>query len=57
MLLQNGVEVVLNRLDPGTIQGRLSSLSLEEIMAVDTEDDAVAAGVDVALSQEAALRV
>jgi hypothetical protein len=45
-ITENGVEVVLNHLDPYQIPGRPASLTLEEIAAVDTESDAVAkAGV------------
>lgn len=43
---ENGVEVVLNHLQPYEIPGRPASLTLEETAAVDTESDAVAkAGV------------
>ncbi|MGA2533535.1 MAG: hypothetical protein ABSG19_10920 [Candidatus Aminicenantales bacterium] len=43
---ENGVEVVLNHLEPYHIPGRPSSLTLQEILAVDTESDSVAkAGV------------
>lgn len=43
---KNGVEVVLNHLEPYHVAGRPASLTLEEIAAVDTESDAVAkAGV------------
>jgi hypothetical protein len=43
---ENGVEVVLNHLEPYKSPGRPVSLTLQEIAAVDTESDAVAkAGV------------
>jgi len=43
---ENGVEVVLNHLEPYRVPSRPSTLTLQEIMAVDTESDAVAkAGV------------
>jgi len=45
-ITENGVEVVLNHLEPYRLPGRTSSLVLQEIMAVDTENDSVAkAGV------------
>jgi hypothetical protein len=45
-ITENGVEVVLNHLEPYRMPGRTSSLTLQEIMAVDTENDSVAkAGV------------
>ena len=45
-ITENGVEVVLNHLEPYRLPGRPSSLALQEIMAVDTENDSVAkAGV------------
>jgi hypothetical protein len=43
---ENGVEVVLNHLEPYKSPGRPTSLTLQEITAVDTESDSVAkAGV------------
>jgi hypothetical protein len=43
---ENGIEVVLNHLEPYHIPGRPASLTLQEILAVDTESDSVAkAGV------------
>jgi hypothetical protein len=45
-IAENGVEIILNHLEPYRLPGRLSSLTLQEIMAVDTERDSVAkAGV------------
>jgi len=45
-ITENGVEVVLDHLEPYRLPGRPSSLVLQEIMAVDTESDAIAhAGV------------
>ncbi len=45
-ITENGVEVVLNHLEPYRVPGRFSSPTLQEIMAVDTENDSVAkAGV------------
>jgi hypothetical protein len=45
-ITENGVEVVVNHLEPYHIPGRPSSLTLQEITAVDTENDSVAkAGV------------
>jgi hypothetical protein len=41
-ILEDGVEVVHNRLEPYNLPGRHSSLTLQEIMAVDTENDAAA---------------
>jgi hypothetical protein len=39
---ENGVEVVLNHLEPYRVPGWPSTLTLQEIMAVDTESDSVA---------------
>jgi hypothetical protein len=45
-ITENGVEVVLNHLEPYHIPGRPSTLTLQEIVTVDTESDSVAkAGV------------
>jgi len=41
--MENGVEVVLNRAESIQLKGKPSTLALEKILAVDTEDDAVAA--------------
>jgi hypothetical protein len=41
-ITENGVEVILNHLEPYHLPGRLSSLALQEITAVDTERDSMA---------------
>jgi hypothetical protein len=40
--VENGVEVVLNRAEPVQLKGEPSTLVLEKVFAVDTEDDATA---------------
>jgi len=42
-IVENGVEVVLNRAEPVRLKGEPSTLTLEKVFAVDTEDDATAA--------------
>lgn len=43
---ENGVEIILNGIDPHQIDGQPSSLHLEEVMILDTEDpEAVASGL------------
>ncbi|MCX6568043.1 MAG: hypothetical protein NT147_03195 [Candidatus Aminicenantes bacterium] len=42
-IVENGVEVVLNRAEPIRLKGEPSTLTLEKVFAVDTEDDATAA--------------
>jgi hypothetical protein len=42
-IVENGVEVVLNRTDPVRFKGEPSTLSLEKVFVVDTEADATAA--------------
>jgi len=41
--IENGVEVVLNRAEPVRLKSEPSTLSLEKVFAIDTEDDATAA--------------
>lgn len=41
--IENGVEVVLNRAEPVRFKGEPSTLTLEKVFSVDTEDDATAA--------------
>ena len=41
--IENGVEIVLNRAEPVRFKGEPSTLTLEKVFAVDTEDDATAA--------------
>lgn len=41
-VMEEGVEVVLNRLEPYTIKGEPAAFSLAEEFSIDTEDDAVA---------------
>jgi hypothetical protein len=43
MVFENGVEVVINHLEPYKIKGKSSSLSLEKEFSIDTEDDSIAA--------------
>jgi len=42
-IVENGVEVVLNRPEPVRLKGEPSTLTLEKVFSVDTEDDATAA--------------
>ncbi len=42
-IVENGVEVVLNRAEPVRLKGEPSTLTLEKVFAIDTEDDATAA--------------
>jgi hypothetical protein len=41
-IMENGVEVVLNRLEPYTIKGELSTFSLQKEFTIDTENDRIA---------------
>ncbi len=41
-IIEDEVEIVLNRIEPYTLKGEPSSLTLEEEISIDTEDDAVA---------------
>lgn len=41
-IMEDGVEVILNRLEPYRIKGELSSFVLEREFAIDTETDAIA---------------
>jgi hypothetical protein len=41
-MIEDGVEVVLNHLEPYKIEGIRASLTLEQEMAIDTEDDEIA---------------
>lgn len=41
-IIENGVEVVINQANPHKIEGEPSSLHLDEIFAIDTEDDEIA---------------
>jgi hypothetical protein len=41
-ITEEGVEVVLNQIDPYTLKGEPSSLTLEEELSIDTADDSVA---------------
>lgn len=43
IVYENGVEVVLNRAEPVRLKGEPSTLILEQVLAIDTEDDAIAA--------------
>ena len=52
--IENGIEVVLNKLKPYTLEGELSKLDLEIEFTIDTENDEIAAlgvtdiqGIDV----------
>ncbi len=40
---EDGVEVVLNHLQPYTLRGQPSTLTLQQLFSIDTEDDSVAA--------------
>ena len=40
--VEDGVEIITNRLEPYQLEGQPSSLHLEEVMVLDTEDPAVA---------------
>jgi hypothetical protein len=42
-IVENGVEVVLNRAEPVRLRGEPSMLTLEKVFVIDTEDDATAA--------------
>lgn len=42
-IVENGVEVVLNRAEPVRLKGEPSTLTLEKVFAVDTEDNTTAA--------------
>ena len=42
-IMEDGVEVVINHLEPYRLKGELLTLNLEKIFTIDTEDDAVAA--------------
>lgn len=42
-IMEDGVEVVVNHLEPYRLKGEPSRLNLEKIITIDTEDDAVAA--------------
>lgn len=42
-IIEDGVEVVVNQLDPYRLKDDLSTLNLERILTIDTEDDAIAA--------------
>lgn|GEM_PF-5523430 len=41
-IMEDGVEVVLNRLEPYTIKGKPSTFTLQKEFSIDTEDDATA---------------
>jgi len=41
-IIEDGVEVVINRLEPYKIKGETSSLQLEELFTIDTERDEIA---------------
>jgi hypothetical protein len=41
-IIEDGVEVVLNQMEPSTLKGEPSSLTLEEEISIDTEHDSVA---------------
>ena len=40
--MKDGVEIVLNRIEPYSIKGELSTFTLEEEFSIDTEDDKIA---------------
>jgi hypothetical protein len=42
-IIEDGVEVVINHLEPYKIKGQLEALYLEKEFSIDTEDDAIAA--------------
>ncbi len=42
-VMEDGVEVVINHLEPYRLKGEPSTLNLEKVLTIDTEDDAVAA--------------
>jgi hypothetical protein len=42
-VMEDGVEVVINHLEPYRVKGEPSTLNLEKVISIDTEDDAVAA--------------
>ncbi|MGD8535669.1 MAG: 6-bladed beta-propeller [Candidatus Aminicenantes bacterium] len=42
-IMEDGAEVVINHLEPYRLKGEPSTLNLEKILSIDTEDDAVAA--------------
>jgi len=42
-IVENGVEVVINRAEPVRLKGEPSTLTLEKVFAIDTEDDTTAA--------------
>jgi len=41
-VMEDGVEVVINHLEPYRVKGEPSTLNLEKVISIDTEDDAVA---------------
>ena len=41
-IMEDGVEVIINHLEPYKIEGKPSSLQLEEIFTIDTENDEIA---------------
>jgi hypothetical protein len=42
-IMEDGVEVIVNHLEPYRLKGEPSTLNLEKILTIDTEDDAIAA--------------